>query len=125
VAANVLPVRSAQAACSNCGIVNAVNPVEVKGDGNYLGTIAGGVVGALIGSQIGAGDGRTAAQIAGALGGAYAGRQIERNVKKTTHYEVVVLLQNGGLQTVSYATEPEFRPGDRVRIVNGALVRNP
>ena len=125
VAADVAPpLRSAQA-CPNCGIVNAVNPVEVKGDGSYLGPIAGGVVGALIGSQVGSGSGKTAAELLGAVGGAVAGRQIERNSRRSTHYEVVVLLQGGGLQTVSYATEPEFRPGDRVRIVNGALVRNP
>ena len=110
--------------CIECGTVSAINPIEVKGDGNYLGAIGGGVVGALLGSQVGGGDGRTAAQIAGAVGGAYAGREIQRNTRRTTHYEVVVQLQNGGSQTVSYASEPEFHVGDRVRVVDGALVRN-
>lgn len=123
-AAHAPPVRSppAASACAHCGTVSAIHTVEVKGDGSYLGPVAGGVVGALIGSQIGGGDGRRAAQIVGAVGGAFAGREIERNSKKTTHYEVVVQLRNGGRQTLSYASEPAFRVGDPVRIVNGALV---
>ncbi|UUZ47555.1 hypothetical protein LP420_30830 [Massilia sp. B-10] len=50
--------------CTNCATVEAINVVQVDGDGNYLGTIGGGVVGAALGSQVGKGDGRTAAQIA-------------------------------------------------------------
>ena len=111
--------------CHNCGTVEAVNLIEVKGEGGYLGTIGGGVVGALLGSQIGEGNGRTAAQIAGALGGAYAGRTIEGKSRTTNHYEVLVRLQNGATQTVSFAAAPEFRVGDTVKINDGVLVRNP
>ncbi|MCL4471067.1 MAG: glycine zipper 2TM domain-containing protein [Gammaproteobacteria bacterium] len=118
------PVRAARI-CNNCGTVEAVNLVEVKGEGGYLGTIGGGVVGALLGSQIGEGRGRTAAQIAGALGGAYAGHTIEGNVRKSSHYEVLVRLQNGATQTVSFAAEPGYRVGDKVKINDGVIVRNP
>ena len=118
------PVRAASI-CNNCGTVEAVNLVEVKGEGGYLGTIGGGVVGALLGSQIGDGRGRTAAQIAGALGGAYAGHTIEGNVRKSSHYEVLVRLQNGATQTVSFAAEPGYRVGDKVKINDGVIVRNP
>lgn len=111
--------------CHNCGTVEAVNLIEVKGEGGYLGTIGGGVVGALLGSQIGEGNGRTAAQIAGALGGAYAGRTIEGKSRTTNHYEVLVRLQNGATQTISFAAAPEFRVGDTVKINDGVLVRNP
>jgi outer membrane lipoprotein SlyB len=107
--------------CFNCGVIEAINPVEVKGSGSYVGKIAGGVVGALLGSQIGDGGGRTAAQIAGAVGGAVAGNEIEKRVKKSTHYEVVVRLANGGTQTVSYDKAPPFTVGQRVRVENGAL----
>lgn len=115
--------RPAPAVCANCATVEAVNVVEVNGDGSYLGTIGGGVVGALLGSQVGDGRGRTAAQIAGALGGAYAGRNIERNARKTQHYEVVVRLAGGGTQTVAFENDPSYRVGDKVRVVNGTLVR--
>lgn len=110
--------------CRDCGTVEAVNLVEVKGQGSYLGTIGGGVVGALLGSQIGGGNGRTAAQVAGAVGGAYAGNAIEGNVRTTNHYEVMVRLQNGAAQTISFAADPGFRVGDKVRVNDGVIVRN-
>ncbi|MBE0614601.1 MAG: glycine zipper 2TM domain-containing protein [Burkholderiales bacterium] len=116
--------RRAARYCTNCGVVESINVVEVKGEGTYLGKIAGGVVGALIGSQIGKGRGTTAAEIAGAVGGAVAGNEIEKRTKKTTHYEVTVRFQGGGAQTISYAAEPAFRVGDKVKVENGALVAN-
>ena len=118
-----LPVRRPAAICAYCGVVEAVNVIEIKGDGSYVGLIAGGLAGGLLGSQVGQGKGTTAAEIAGAIGGAYAGREIEKNVKKTKHYEVVVRLQGGGTQAMTYATEPGFRVGDKVKVVNGTLVR--
>ena len=116
----VQPVRL----CANCGTVEAINTIQVKGDGSYIGLIGGGIAGAVLGSQIGDGRGRTAAQLLGAAGGALAGREIEKNVKKNTHYEVVTRLESGGSQTVSYATLPPFKTGDRVKIEGNVLVAN-
>ena len=113
----------ARPTCENCATVVAVNPIQVKGPGSYVGPVAGGVVGALVGSQFGGGSGRTAAGIAGAVGGAFAGREIERRVNKATHYEVVVRLQGGGQQTFSYQSDPGLAVGTRVRVVDGRLVR--
>jgi len=110
--------------CTNCATVEAINVVQVDGDGNYLGTIGGGVVGAVVGSQVGKGNGRTAAQIAGALGGAYIGRNIERNAKRTQHYEVVIRFTNGGTQTVTYENDPGLRVGEKVKINAGVLERD-
>jgi outer membrane lipoprotein SlyB len=118
------PVRAARI-CNNCGTVEAVNLIEVKGEGSYLGAVGGGVVGALLGSQVGGGNGRTAAQIAGAVGGAYAGHAIEGNSRNANHYEVLVRLQNGTTQTVAFAAEPGYRVGDKVQINDGVIVRNP
>jgi len=123
-AAGRAPSRKVARTCANCGVVEMIDVVEVKGDGTYLGKIAGGVVGAVIGSQVGQGRGTTAAEIAGAIGGAVAGNEIEKRVKKTKHYEVFVRLQGGGVQTISYATEPAFKVGDKVRVENGTLVPN-
>ncbi len=122
VAGRVPIARRATRICANCGVVESINIVEVTGDGSYLGKIAGGVVGALIGSQIGKGRGTTAAEIAGAVGGAVAGNEIEKRVKKTRHYDVTVRLQGGGIETVSYATEPTLKVGDKVKVENGTLV---
>ncbi len=124
--ASTTPVTASSIAryCNNCAVVEAINVVQVEGDGNYLGTIGGGAIGAAIGSQIGSGSGKTAAQIAGALGGAYIGRNIERNAKRTQHYEVVVRFNNAGTQTVTYEQDPGLRVGEKVRVNNGVLARD-
>lgn len=121
----VRPVNMPPPVCPNCGTVEAINTIQVKGDGSYVGLIGGGLAGVVLGSQVGNGNGRTAAQVLGAVGGALAGREIEKNVRKNTHYEVVTRLESGGAQTVTYATPPAFRVGDRVRIENNLLVANP
>jgi outer membrane lipoprotein SlyB len=119
----VRPVARAERYCGNCGTVESVNVVQVKGDAGYLGTIGGGLAGVLVGSQIGGGNGRTAAQIAGAVGGALAGREIEKRVGNSSHYEVLVRLENGGTQTISTPADPGLRTGEKVRIVDGGLTR--
>jgi outer membrane lipoprotein SlyB len=116
--------RTVARSCANCGVVEAINVIEVKGEGNYLGMIAGGIAGALLGHQVGGGTGRTVATVAGAAGGAYAGSEIEKRMKARKNYEAIVRLESGGIQAVSYEAEPAFRVGDRVRVENGTLVRN-
>ena len=114
--------RRAATICANCGVIEAINVVEVKGKGSYIGKVGGGVVGGLLGSQIGKGRTTTAAEIAGAVGGAVLGNEIEKRVQKTKHYDVVVHLQGGGTQTVTYATAPAFKVGDKVKVENNTLV---
>jgi len=120
------PVRVASAprSCANCGKVEAVNAIEEKGEGSGLGAVAGGVVGGILGNQVGRGNGRTVATVAGAGAGAYAGHEIEKTMKKTQRYDVVVRLEDGTSRTVSYKTEPGFRAGDKVKIVDGTVVAN-
>ena len=119
-AAQARPLQSASR-CATCGVVEAINLVEVKGEGSYLGKIAGGVAGVLLGSQIGDGGTKTVAQVAGAAGGAYVGNEIEKHVKSTKHYEVLVRLENGGAQTITYAAQPPFAVGAKVKVANGTL----
>jgi outer membrane lipoprotein SlyB len=111
------------ARCRDCGVVQAVQVVEVPGEPGVLGAVAGGVVGAIIGNQVGRGDGRTAARILGAVGGAYAGREIERASRQRTHYDVVLRLDDGSQQRRRYSVAPPFRAGDRVRIVQDRWLR--
>lgn len=118
------PRAQARSHCANCGVVEAVNAVQQKGQGGVVGMVGGGVAGALVGSQIGHGGGKTVAELAGAAGGAFLGNEIEKKVNTTTHYEVAVRLENGSSQTVSYATQPAFSVGSRVRVENGVLVQN-
>lgn len=124
------PVRVASAppappqVCANCGSVEAVNVVEQQGEGSGLGAVAGGVAGALLGNQIGGGSGRKIATVAGAAGGAYAGHQIEKHVKTTKRYDVVVRMEDGSVRHFPFDAEPAFRAGSKVKVVEGALVAN-
>lgn len=110
--------------CADCGTISAIRTVEQAGEGTGLGAIAGGVAGALLGSQVGKGTGKDVATIAGAVGGGYAGHQIEKKVKTTKHYEIAVRMDDGSQRTVTQQTEPAFAIGDKVKIIDGALVRN-
>ena len=122
------PVRVASAppapprVCANCGSVEAVNVIEQQGEGSGLGAVAGGVAGALLGNQIGGGSGRKIATVAGAAGGAYAGHQIEKHVRTTKRYDVVVRMEDGSVRTFPYDAEPAYRVGAKVKVVDGALV---
>ncbi|MEK6593471.1 MAG: glycine zipper 2TM domain-containing protein [Pseudomonadota bacterium] len=120
------PVRvaSAPSVCTNCGTVESVNVIEQKGEGSGLGAVAGGVAGALLGNQVGGGSGRKIATVAGAAGGAYAGHQVEKQVKSTKRYDVAVRMQDGTSRSFSYDSQPSYRAGDKVKVVEGTLVAN-
>jgi len=107
--------------CAECGTVNRVRETTVKGEGTGVGAVAGGVAGAVIGNQIGSGGTRTVARIAGAAGGAYAGHEIEKHARSHKRYDVIVSMEAGGERTFSFTSPPTWRPGDRVRIVDGKL----
>lgn len=117
------PVASnADKTCSNCGVVESINAVEVRGQGTGLGVVAGGVTGALLGNQIGRGSGNTAATIVGAAGGAFAGNEIEKNMKKSLRYQVRVRMNDGTSRTTYQPHPPAFAVGEKVKIVNGQVV---
>jgi outer membrane lipoprotein SlyB len=109
--------------CLNCGVIESIKLVEVKGEGTGVGAVTGGVVGAVVGSQIGQGKGKTVAEVAGAAGGAYAGHEIEKDLKKSTYFRVSVRMNNGSVRTITQKTDPGFKTGDSVKIENGTLVR--
>ena len=105
------------AVCVDCATVVAIRPVEVRGDGSYVGPLAGGVLGAVVGNQVGGGSGRSAATVAGAIGGALLGREIERrNNKRTTHYDVVLRMDDGNERTISVPEVGGLRVGDPVNV---------
>ena len=109
--------------CNYCGTVDAVRRFEQPGEASGAGMVAGGLLGGLVGHQVGQGRGNTAATIVGAAGGAYAGHQVERNANRIIRYEVAVRMDDGSPRMVTYDVEPGFRAGDRVRFIDGRLIR--
>lgn len=115
------PAPAAAPKCAECGVVEAVQEVEVKGEATGAGAVAGGVAGAVIGNQVGSKKTKTAARIIGAVGGAVIGHQVEKNVRTTKRYDITVRMEDGTLRTVSQTQPPTWRAGDKVRVVNDAL----
>jgi outer membrane lipoprotein SlyB len=110
--------------CAECGVIESVRAVDTKGQGSGIGAVGGAVVGGVAGNQIGHGTGKTVATVVGAVGGGFAGNEIEKYVKSSKSYEIVVRLENGTSQTFHEAAAPTWQPGNRVKIVNGALQSN-
>jgi outer membrane lipoprotein SlyB len=128
VPAQVTPAAPAPAKpCATCGVVESIRYVEQAGQSSGVGAVAGGVLGGVLGHQIGSGRGNTVATVAGAAGGAYVGNQVEKNKNRKAYYGVTVRLDNGKRQTLSMASAPAVKEGERVKIVDGnrlALLQN-
>ncbi len=115
------PVAQAPAVCDVCGKVEAVRTIEVAAKPSGVGVVAGAVVGGLLGNQVGGGQGKTLATVAGAVGGGYAGNEIEKRTRKGTGWEVDVRMDNGDKRSFAYDTQPSWKAGDAVKVVDGKL----
>lgn len=116
--------RYANQGCANCGVVIAVNTVNVPAGSSGVGAVAGAVVGGLLGNQVGGGDGRKVATVAGAVVGGVVGNDIERkNSQGYTRYDVQIRMEGGNVQTMSFDHQPSWRRGDKVWLENGQLNR--
>lgn len=110
----------ARAICHDCGRIESVQPVQEQGQASGVGVVAGAVLGGVLGNQIGGGSGRKLATVAGAVGGGFAGNEVEKRARSTSSYRVTVRMEDGSARSFKETTE-NWRVGDRVRIVNGAL----
>lgn len=114
--------------CPDCGVVTAVQEGENSG-GSGLGAAAGALAGGLLGNQAGKTEtasntiGGTAATILGVAGGAIAGHYGEKAMAGSQEWNVTVKMNNGEIRTVNTKSAPTVKPGDTVRIADGAVVR--
>ncbi|MFN3496550.1 MAG: glycine zipper 2TM domain-containing protein [Hydrogenophaga sp.] len=107
-------------------LVEVVNAQPSPSSGIGAGAVVGGVVGGLLGRQVGGGTGQDIATVAGVVGGALIGNAIEKNqwpASASQMYRVTVQQDNGVVRTFDYATQPNVRAGDRVRVENNQLYR--
>lgn len=109
--------------CAICGTVDSIRTVQVTGEATALGAVGGGLTGAVAGHQLGRGNGNSVMTILGAAGGAFAGNEIEKNAKRQYAYRVTIRMDDGSFRTVSLPSAPAFSVGDKVRVVEGRLVR--
>ncbi|MCK9283692.1 MAG: glycine zipper 2TM domain-containing protein [Rhodocyclaceae bacterium] len=110
------------AACYECGVIESVRAVEVKGSGSGMGAVIGGVAGALLGNGMGQGNGRTAMTLVGGGAGAYAGNEVEKNSNRHLIWQTRVRMDSGAVRTVSTRTQPDLGVGAKVKLIDGQLV---
>ena len=106
--------------------VELVRTQQQPSTGIGAGAVVGGVVGGVVGHQVGRGTGRDIATVVGALGGALVGNAIEKGRTPPTVpevYRVTVQQDDGTVRTFDYATQPNARIGDRVRVENNQVYR--
>lgn len=85
-------------ACSDCGVIESIRAVEVRGEGSGIGAIGG----------------------AGA--GAYAGHQIEKTMNRSVTYQIRVRMNDGTTRTIHEPAQPALVNGQKVRVTERGLV---
>ena len=115
------PVKAASPVCTSCGVVSSVNAIAQQGEGSGLGAVAGGVVGGRLGNQVGGGTGKTIATGVGAVAGGMAGSNAGGRADTKTVWDVSVRCEDGIDRVVRTDVQPFYRPGTRVRLVNGMI----
>lgn len=111
----------AKATCAECGVIQSTREIVERGNGGAVGIVGGAVVGGLLGNQVGGGRGKDIATVAGAVGGAIAGNEIQKRVDTAKRYETVVRFDDGSSRVFTAANSPNWREGDRVKVVDGVI----
>ena len=106
-------------ACTTCGVIDGYSAVQVKGQNNGVGAVAGGLGGALIGSKIAGRNNHTLGGVIGAVGGGLLGNAIESHERVATVYDVRVRMEDGSIRTVRQAKVPTV--GQRVNVDGNTL----
>ena len=101
------------------GVVESVRTVKLEGTKSPVGTVAGGAVGGIAGSSVGHGRGSAIGAVIGAVAGGIAGSAIEEGGTRKDALESTVKLDGGAMIAIVQEADEEFRPGDKVRIVEG------
>ena len=114
------PERVAAApVCNTCGVIDGYSAVQVKGQNNGVGAVAGGLGGALVGSKIAGRSNHTLGGVIGAVGGGLLGNAIETHQRTATVYDVRVRMADGSVRTVRQASVPNV--GQRVSVEGNTL----
>lgn len=109
-------------AISGQGVVQSIQETQKDSTtGNVVGAIGGAVVGGLLGSTIGGGSGQTIATAVGSIGGSMAGSAVGSKAGAETVWVVNIRFDDGIDRAVTVRDRPNYRPGDKVRVDNGAV----
>lgn len=112
------------AACALCGTIESVRVIEIYEEP----TAAGGAIEPGSGEAAVGGPGGAiangAASVLDALSNTMRGNEPENNVRKRHVYRVTLRMDDGSFRAISLPGPPAFSVGDKVRVVEGRLVRS-
>jgi outer membrane lipoprotein SlyB len=108
---------SAVTQCPSCGTVLMIRTYEIRGDLLPLDTAGAGAPGSIV---RGAAPAKAAPAAPAPVSEAVTAP--EEVLKKRSVFRVTLRMEDGSVRTVSQRTEPEFRPGDKVRLLSGSVV---
>jgi outer membrane lipoprotein SlyB len=106
-----------RSSCASCGTVESIRTVEVRDEAGGADGATGGSAGAGAGEQTAGRSGGTAVTLFG------AGTAIAGNERKRYVFRVTVRMDDGSFRTVSLSSPPTLNVGDKVRVVEGKVVR--
>lgn len=103
------------------GTVQAVRPVVLEGERDFLGKGGGAVIGGMAGNTVGSGSGRGLATAVGAVAGAVVGGMTQEKMTRAQGVEITVQLDNGSTMAVVQEVQHinEFVAGQRIRLTAG------
>jgi outer membrane lipoprotein SlyB len=114
---DVEPKLLQRSSCALCGTVESIRTIEVRDE-------AVGAAGATGGSAAAVASERTAGRSGGAAATFFGAGTAEHEIaRKRFAYRVTVRMDDGSFRTVSLSSPPTLNVGDKVRVVEGKLVR--
>lgn len=106
------------------GVVEDARPARIEGTQSSIGAGAGTLAGGIAGSSAGHGKGSAIGAVVGAVIGGVAGAAMEEGVTREDGVEITIRLDSGRLISVVQGGKADFKPGDRVRVLqNGGETR--
>lgn len=103
--------------CGACGVVTSMRLVAVADDSTMHGTVGGAVVGGSIGNLLGGVRGQELFGLLGAIAAMGGGAAVRSDLR----YETTIRFDNGSNRMFVAGSRPQWRTGDRVRVVEGSI----
>lgn len=114
----VVPARRpTQLECPSCGVVVSMRLVTAADDAVTRTTVGNAVVGGMIGSLLGGARGQELFSWLGAIAAMRNGGGLQPGMR----YETTIRLDNGASRVFADIARPQWRDGDRVRVVEGTI----
>jgi len=104
-------------ACALCGTIESVRTVEV------LDQATAGAADSGNRAEAGAAGTSAATSVLDTLSSVVTGNVAEKNVRKRLVYRVTLRMDDGSFRAISLSSPPSFAVGEKVRVVEGRLVR--